>query len=642
MSAINLKLSIIIVNFNVKYFLEQALQSIFQSETDFELEVFVVDNHSVDGSVEMVAHRFPQAKLIANNDNVGFSTANNMGIRRSTGEYVLLLNPDTIIKEDTLQKAVNFMEDHPDAGGMGLKMMDGKGHFLPESKRGFPTPFVAFCKMSGLSRLFSTSRTFNYYHLGHLDKESTHEVDVLSGACMMLRRNVLEQVGLLDEDYFMYGEDIDLSYRIKQCGFKNYYYPGTEIIHFKGESTKKGSFNYVRMFYKAMITFTRKHLKGSSAKYLTFLLQIAIYVRAIAALAIRIGGQLFWPLMDVVTMFGTMIGIKALWQNVVKEGIVYPDTYLTMNLPIYIGIWLLAFFFSGGYDKPVRLRKIPYGIGIGTLFILAVYALLPESLRTSRGMILSGAVASMSALLGLRLVIYGLRGDLNDLFRKHKNILIVAGEAESRRIEQLMHTAGLNHKVIGIAHDGGKNGNEHYLGTTADIPEMANIFDIDEIIFSVKDISNTGIMKVMSALGSGTDYKVISESSDVILGSHSKHSSGELYTVDINFHLNQTIHRRNKRWFDLKMAVWLFLLSPIVFWFVRDKRHFFANIFAVLFGKKTWVGYAGKDTTGLPTLKPGVVPIIKENGHPDIIRKANVAYAKDYGWWMDLRMLGRL
>jgi len=258
-----MKLAVVIVNYNVRHFLEQALLSVRKAARAISCEVWVVDNNSVDDSVAMVRHKFPEVNLIDNTQNLGFSTANNQAIRASSGDYILLLNPDTLIEEDTLEKCIRFMDEHPDAGGLGVRMIDGSGKFLPESKRGFPSPWTAFCKTFGLSRLFPHSRTFNHYHLGYLDEYATHDVEVLAGAFMMLRRSVLQQIGLLDEAFFMYGEDIDLSYRIRQAGYRNYYFPDTTIIHYKGESTKKGSLNYVRVFYQAMIIFARTHFKGN-------------------------------------------------------------------------------------------------------------------------------------------------------------------------------------------------------------------------------------------------------------------------------------------------------------------------------------------------------------------------------------------
>lgn len=234
-----MKLSVIIVNYNVRYFLEQALLSVRKAAQRLPTEIWVVDNNSVDDSVRMVEEKFPEVHLIANKDNPGFSIANNQAIRQSKGEYVLLLNPDTVVEEDTFERCCAFMDAHPDAGALGVRMIDGAGNFLPESKRGFPSPWVAFAKTFGLARIFPTSRLFNHYHLGYLAEDETNEVEVLAGAFMFMRRKALEKVGLLDETFFMYGEDIDLSYRVILGGYKNYYLPETTIIHYKGESTKR-------------------------------------------------------------------------------------------------------------------------------------------------------------------------------------------------------------------------------------------------------------------------------------------------------------------------------------------------------------------------------------------------------------------
>ena len=233
-----MKLSVIIVNYNVKPFLEQCLYSVMKAAEKIDAEVFVVDNASVDGSCPMVREKFPSVRLLENKTNTGFSAANNQAIRISSGEFILLLNPDTVVEEDTFSQTLRFMEEHADAGGLGVKMIDGKGKFLPESKRGLPTPWVAFYKIFGLAKLFPRSRRFGKYHLSYLDENSTCRVDVLCGAFMLLRREVLDKTGLLDEAFFMYGEDIDLSYRILQQGYNNYYFPGSTIIHYKGESTK--------------------------------------------------------------------------------------------------------------------------------------------------------------------------------------------------------------------------------------------------------------------------------------------------------------------------------------------------------------------------------------------------------------------
>ncbi|MCR4620065.1 MAG: glycosyltransferase family 2 protein [Paludibacteraceae bacterium] len=252
-------LSVIIVNYNVKYYLGQCLESVFASELgENELEVIVMDNASEDGSEAYIKSRFPQVKYIFNKDNLGFSRANNNGIVLSKGEYVLLLNPDTVVGEHVLGNACQFMNEHPKAGALGVKMVNRDGVFLPESKRGYPSLWISFCKFSGLCKRFSKSRFFNGYYLGYLDENRIHQVPVLAGAFMLLRRETLNEVGVLDERFFMFGEDIDLSVRIGKAGWEIYYVPEL-IMHYKGESCRKNKSLYVQQFYDAMVLFYKKH-----------------------------------------------------------------------------------------------------------------------------------------------------------------------------------------------------------------------------------------------------------------------------------------------------------------------------------------------------------------------------------------------
>lgn len=276
-----MKLSVIIVNYNVKHFLEQCLCSVERSVDGIDAEVIVVDNASHDGSVEYLQKRFANVRFIASDKNLGFARANNLAIRNSCGEYVLLLNPDTIVAEDTFADFIQFMDSHPDAGGCGAYMLRINGSFALESRRGLPTPFVAFCKMSGLSSIFPKSRTFGRYYMRYLNEHEANQIEIMSGAYMFLRKSVLDKIGLLDEDFFMYGEDIDLSYRIMKAGYKNYFLP-SPILHYKGESTQKSTYRYVHTFYQAMQLFFNKHYSHYS-----FLVSIpintAIWTRAMLA-----------------------------------------------------------------------------------------------------------------------------------------------------------------------------------------------------------------------------------------------------------------------------------------------------------------------------------------------------------------------
>lgn len=276
-----MKLTVVIVNYNVRYFLEQCLLSVERALAGVKGEVIVVDNCSSDDSLEFLKPKFPWVQYIENKENVGFSRANNQAIKKARGEYVLLLNPDTIIGEDTLRECVDFMDCHSDAGACGVFMERADGSFAPESRRGVPTMFTSFCKMTGLCSMFPHSRRFGRYYMQFLDNREVNEIDIVSGAFMFIRKAVLDKVGLLDETFFMYGEDIDLSYRILLAGYKNYYLP-TPILHYKGESTKKPSIKYVNVFHQAMIIFFRKHFSHNNF-LLEMVLNTAVCMKGIMA-----------------------------------------------------------------------------------------------------------------------------------------------------------------------------------------------------------------------------------------------------------------------------------------------------------------------------------------------------------------------
>lgn len=271
-------LSVIIVNYRVRYFLELCLRSAQKALAGLESEIIVVDNRSADGSVEALRVLFPAVRFVENTENLGFARACNQGYRLAGGEFILFLNPDTVLPEDFARICLDFLGAKPRAGGLGVRMVDGGGRFLKESRRGFPSPWVAFCKLSGLTWLFPRTRVFAGYYLGHLPAGEAHPVPVLSGACLLIRRAVLEAIGAFDERFFMYAEDIDLSYRCEKAGYINYYLPDVTVLHFKGESTQKDS-RYVRQFYRAMSQFRRKHFTGAMPMVFNAGMEAAIRVR---------------------------------------------------------------------------------------------------------------------------------------------------------------------------------------------------------------------------------------------------------------------------------------------------------------------------------------------------------------------------
>ena len=315
------------------------------------------------------------------------------------------MNPDTVVEEDTFSKCIDFMDAHPDCGGLGIKMIDGHGKILKESKRGFPTPWASFCKMSGLTSLFPHSKRFAQYYMGHLSYEETHVVDILAGAYMMMRKECLDKIGLLDEDFFMYGEDIDLSYRITLGGYRNYYFPEAKIIHYKGESTKKASLNYVYTFYNAMAIFARKHLDGKQTKLYSLIIKLAIWLRATLGFISRILPGIARVAVDFAAVYAGFFLLERFWALHYWGDIdYYPPLYMLFAVPIYISILLFSVYLNGGYVKKIRVSKIVSGVFFGMIVLLVFYSLLPSELRYSRALIVLGSVMSLCILLCIRFI----------------------------------------------------------------------------------------------------------------------------------------------------------------------------------------------------------------------------------------------
>lgn len=587
-----MKLSIVIVNYNVKYFLKQCLSSVFGCErrladgSELELDVWVVDNDSVDGSVEMVRADFPQVHVIENHENVGFAKANNMALARAAGQCLLLLNPDTVVEHDTFVRCVDFFMTHPDCGGLTVKMVDGDGNFLKESKRGFPTPEASFYKISGLIRLFPRSRRFAAYYMGHLPEEETNEIEIMPGAFLMLRREVYEQIGGLDESYFMYGEDIDYSWRIRLAGWKNYYFPETHIIHYKGESTKKGSMNYVYTFYNAMSIFVGRYFSGGNARLFNALLHAAIWLRATVAWGKRIAGRIAVPLVDFAAAYGGFVLLKQLWATQWANNIdYYPTQYTLVVIPLYILILMVSSWLSGGYDKPVKPMRIVKGMGIGLLLLLAFYSLLGEGQRYSRMLLLAGSAWTLASTLAIRALLsalnvkgYALRA------RRRGNVLVIGSESEATRVKKLYQERGFPEENI-------ITDSPQHAGR---VEELIRVERVEEVVFCGADIELKEIISLMATLKTtGVEYKIAPADGDFVIGSDSILSREDLFLDELAT-ISTDSSRRRKRLFDLGSALLLLLFSPLLFWFQKRKKLYFSHCIQVLCGRCSWVGYRGK------------------------------------------------
>ena len=636
-------LSIIIVNYNVKHFLNQCLISVQNALIGINAEIIVVDNNSVDGSVKLVQEKFKNVVLIANEKNTGFAVANNQAIKIASGKYILLLNPDTIVQEDTFSKCLAFMEENENAGALGVKMFDGNGIFLPESKRGLPTPLVAFFKIFGLSTLFPKSKLFGQYHLGYLSKDENHEVDVLSGAFMLLRKHTIDKVGLLDEAFFMYGEDIDLSYRITLAGYKNYYYSKTNIIHYKGESTKKSSINYVFVFYRAMIIFAEKHFSKKNVKTFSSLINIAIYFRASIAIFQRLFSKWNLALVDFIFFTGFIYGLSIIYQEITE--INFPLEKIKYLIPIYGLIWTISNQNFGNHSPPFKFKKLVKANLIGLFFLLSCYALLPKSFQFSRVIILSSSAVVLLLSFITRYTYQILNLGLFRNYQTDKSKIAVVGSIEEiKRIEILFKKSQRDtdktYKINPLKNSKDKI---NFNGNITQLNDFINVNKIDEVIFCSQDISTQDIIYSMANVRTkkNIDFKIVPEKSQFIIGSQSIYSDDNYFFTELN-HINSLENIRKKRIFDIYSSILIFFFSPLLMIFIKKKLFDLKEIFQVLIGNKTWIGYHKSNmSSNLPKIKPCVFSVLNDNqkNNEEIINKLNIIYAKDYSMFLDLNLL---
>lgn len=640
---INMQVSVIIVNYNVKHFLEQCLCSVQKALSGINGEIIVVDNDSPDKSLEYLEPKFPGVNFIGNEENLGFAKACNQGLQQATGRYILFLNPDTIIPEDCLQLCLQFFEQHADAGAVGIKMLDGSGRFLKESKRAFPSPMTSLYKLFGLSKLFPRSKTFSRYHLGHLNENETNEVDVLAGAFMMMKKQVLDEAGSFDETFFMYGEDVDLSYRIQKKGYRNYYFAGSSILHFKGESTRKGSMNYVRMFYNAMSIFVRKHYGGSRAGIFNMLIHLAIWFRAGLSAVSNFVRRIGLPLIDAGLIFLSFWVVKTVWSHYVRSDIQYESRLLWVAFPAFTVFYLIAAYYAGLYDRWYKRSELMRSSVIATLVLLAGYALLPEQYRFSRAIVLFGAVLAFVLISILRWILVRTYV-LNNGNEKedYLNTVIAGTPEEYEQALQLLKEAGLHKRVLGrLATD---NKDEAAIGYWKNLSQVINVIPFREVIFCAGTLAYKDIIDALGHLPEGVVAKLHAAGSSSIVSSDSKDTSGESLSTENGYKLADPYNRRLKRLIDICFSLYGLLTFPVQLIIVKNPGRFLENCFQVLIAQKTWIGYAAAEKN-LPCLRK---PVIGNNGVPvsagqsfskESLQMMDYWYARDYEPAADFKLL---
>lgn len=631
-----LDLSVVIVNYNVRELLEQALESVARASGGLQVETIVVDNDSADGSAEMVRARFPECALIANTSNVGFGAANNQAIRIARGRCILLLNPDTIVQEDSFRTLVSFLDTHPRCGAVGCKILNPDGSFAPESRRAFPTPWVALSRILGLSKLFPNSPLFGRYNLTYLPIDEATEVDALSGSCMMIRRAALvgtqeETPGddqlqtpappslLFDEEFFMYGEDLDLCYRIQLAGWTLNYTPDTQIIHYKGESTKKGDLKYVRLFYGAMLRFTEKHLDGQYSLLYRSAIRVGILVRgALSALS-----KLAKRLAPALTDFAIVYGVVAIASRF-RLGEVPPEV-LTTIAPSYAGATIAALAAMGAYRR-TRLRRlllIAYGVLAGLLFV-ATLSFFAKSIAYSRVVVLVSAPLSLLLMGVWRLLAVQEKRGL-------QNAVFVGETGPANRVAaQLRRHPRPPFRIVGYISplqdaDGGVA--VPNLGTTRQIRDIVRLSEAETVVFATGSNTRQDIFGWMQELrGLPVTFRMLDANESFVISKSSiDHLSlAEFPEAEVALGIKRSAW--SHRTFDIMVAIVGLAISPLVFLGAalgsRRMKHIagvVGKLPSVLRGRIAVIGFDAECTYRPPAnwnLRPGIVPVVTEADIP--------------------------
>jgi GT2 family glycosyltransferase len=684
-------LSIIVVNYNVRDFLEQSLRSIQRACRSLETEIIVVDNNSIDGSVEMVRDQFPGVQVLANTENVGFSSANNQAIRRARGRYLLIINPDTIVQEDTLTTLVEFMDEHPRAGAVGCQILNPDGTFAPESRRSYPTPSTAFYRMTGLSQLFPDSERFGRYNMSYLPEDQVAEVDALSGSCMMVRHTALyyspdelqgrrEQdldtddllaeasessgggAGLLDEDFFMYGEDLDWCYRIKKAGWKILYTPDTQIIHYKGESTKKGEFRYIRLFYRAMIQFTRKHFSDRYSRFFALLIHLGILVHAGITL---IGGQLRrlgLPLADFALSYGS-IGAALFWFHGTAPEVSSSYLYGFVT-PLYalITVGSIAAVDTYRRGRSYSLQGVFYGAGLAFIIVTFLSYYVDPFTTYPPGVPLIGFAGATVLLLGSRWILRHLRQIQHGLRRA----VMVGHPAEAERLSQLLdrHPRPA-FKLVGYVDSEHRvqppdSASPRQLGYLHHLRDLVRLREIDDVIFAANGLSNRVIFQLMQQLRTlPVQFQILVEGREHLIGKASIDDLSSPPLVSAREAVGPLRSRFSRRSLDISLAAVGLLSYPVLRIAVALTGGRWNRIFrrlldritllpAAITGKKSIVGYTSKSNTQLPVdwnIPAGVFSIVDAFAVPPEerteVRRAYWFYARNQSVSMDLAIVYR-
>ena len=648
-------LSIIIVNYNVKEFIQNLLHSIVKATKRIEYEVIIIDNASNDGSVEFLREKFPEVKLIVNSVNRGFSRANNQGLSIAKGEYLLLLNPDTLLREDTLNNMIDFFNSNPGAGLAGCKILNPDGTLQLACRRSFPGPWTSFCKVTGLGSLFPNSRVFARYNLTYLDENKTNEVDAVSGSFMMLKREIYEKIGGLDEQFFMYGEDLDLCYRVQKAGYKVFYVHNTQIIHYKGESTRRSGIDETKIFYEAMNLFVKKHL--SSSVLVEAILHSAIAFRRLFAFLGRRKIILLPILMDFILFDISLLIANKIYQRIGNwQGIPHSGYRIILIMPALFHLIISGLAKVYKKDSLSVLRTL-FAVFI-SFFFLSSLTFFFKQYAYSRAVVLITYFILFFLLPFWRIIfkIIFKFGINEDEISNHRTLIVGINSHAVNLAKKLRDKPTDLHYIVGLIgftnkDFGVKNEGFEVIGTIDNIKKVINELKIQEVIFSTEELSYDQMMSIVSKCqDENVEFKLVGYNLDFIVGKTSVSMLEDMPLVEINYNISRPLLKMIKSVFDFILAsAVLFFIYPFIYLMVKmnkkqtDFKRFILKVPYVLSGKQSFVGPETIEENGdLYRGKKGLTGLwyIENSGGVDK-KKLDIFYAKNQNIWLDLEILGK-
>lgn len=632
-------ISVVIVNYNVRDLVDNCIASVYKANKGkYDTEIFLVDNNSIDGSAEHIRQKYADVKVITNDRNIGFSRANNLALREATGKYILILNPDTVLEEGTFEKMTAFCEKDKSVGAVTSKLILANGKLDSACRRSFPTPAVAIPRMLGLSKLFPESRIFGKYNLTYLDENRTYEVDAICGAFMFIPKAVLDKAGFFDEDYFMYGEDLDLCFRIKKCGFKIFYYPEVTTIHFKGESTKKTNLSYVNNFYGAMNIFVRKNFTGVP-RILSLILQLGIFWRSIFSYIKRFVKNFLFPLIDIILLYASLIlSVR------IRFGI-FPNKDYMFIISVYVIIWVILLAIFGLYSGRnfLSIRKT-FNALIAGFFINSSITYFFNEYAFSRGVILSSTILSLAFLIILRggYSAYLFFVSKNILLNK-VNLLIVGKQKLNQNAEDKLNA---KYNILHFDDLAAKR-------NISELEEIIQINKINEVVFAGDYFANQDILNLMwDFRNRNVSFKIIPTGKELILSKLNMRSIDEINLVEIEYNINNKLNIFLKRIFDIILSSLLLItVYPFLIIYVRVfkkdlSRHLSKLLLlpVVFNGRYSFVGYPVWFETQKQYIgKKGLTGLIQLNFNDHIseeeIENLNLYYAKNQSLVLDVEIL---